>query len=372
MNDQKTAKAQFSFKSTTEIDAEIKRLESQVESGKLKMVDERKAVAEVSSLHKQKKGFGALDQRQQEIDNIKAAIADLKTSSDRPEQRGLEADYEKLNKEMTSLRSADMEKRGDINAARDALKEARDKQNQAWTEKKKLQDEYYTAIRKSREYEREAARVRDAKRKADQAEFNRGKRQEALERKLEEASLPAYGDEIRAADSVIRLMDPSSVPTTVIATISKLAATAERLVDDSGIVGTRLSSRKTEDEESYFVGTGGKKGKKNKKSKAQSDGEATSSTTSTVNSKDLVNKLWAPGSVEQFNLMDLEPPSNAEQISTVLEQVKEKREYYLKNRDSKTQEVSHLFSILARYCMDFPFTRHSKLFSFCDAHTSLP
>lgn len=345
MNEQKTAKATSPFKSTAEINAEIKRLESQVESGKLKMVDERKAVAEVSSLHKQKKGFGALDERQREIDNLKASIAEIKKQSSQPEHRELEAEYEKLNKEREALRSADQNKRGDINAARDALKEARDNQSQAWSNRKKLQDDYYQGRNKYREYEREAAKTREAKRKEERDEYLRSKKQAALESRMEEASLPAYGDEIRAADSVIHLIDPSSLSlaSSAASAVSALAAQAQRVIDDSGIKGTKLAKKKDDDEDSYMAGAT-KKGKKGKKNKGQTNGDATpSSSSSSGASKDVLGKLWSPGSLDQFSTMKLDPPANAEAIPQTLEQVKAKRQFYLDDRDRKTKEVSQVF-----------------------------
>lgn len=60
LNELKTAKGKSSYKSVEEIDSEIARLQKQVDGGMMKLVDEKKALAEISSLNKAKKNFSGL------------------------------------------------------------------------------------------------------------------------------------------------------------------------------------------------------------------------------------------------------------------------------------------------------------------------
>ncbi|KAG9930637.1 hypothetical protein KCV05_g4778, partial [Aureobasidium melanogenum] len=84
INEQKTARSRVAFRSVDEIQNEINRLQAQVETGTMKIVDEKKNLAEITALNKQKKGFAGFEQAQKQIDDIKAQIADIKKSMDDP------------------------------------------------------------------------------------------------------------------------------------------------------------------------------------------------------------------------------------------------------------------------------------------------
>ncbi|KAJ2961023.1 hypothetical protein NQ176_g11022 [Zarea fungicola] len=58
ISEQKTAKAKVPFKSVEDVDRQIAHLDSQVNSGTMKLVDERKALTDISSLRKIRKNFG--------------------------------------------------------------------------------------------------------------------------------------------------------------------------------------------------------------------------------------------------------------------------------------------------------------------------
>ena len=310
------------------------------------MVEERKAVSDISALRRQKKAFGALDEREQEITNLKNQISEIKNQTDKAEYRQQQQEFDRVKKELDDLSLARKDANKDSDTAFESLKQARNEQDKVWTDLKQFKDAHYSAKRQFHEYEREANKVREAKRKAEREAYLRGRRQEALERKLEEASSPAYGDELRAAESVMRLLDPNSVPSTTTAASNEFAAKASRTVDASGIKGTPLT-RKGGDEEAYFVGGGGKKGKKNKKSK---DTQVEGSSASVAGGKDLIGKLWAPASIEQFSKLGVEPPSSSEDIPSVLGKVKEKRQFFLDDRDRKTKEVSPSNRALVKCC----------------------
>src|SRR5437016_4258917 len=55
IQDQKNQRAKMPFKNVEEIDAQIDHLNKQVDSGRMKLVDEKKALDEVSKLRKQRK-----------------------------------------------------------------------------------------------------------------------------------------------------------------------------------------------------------------------------------------------------------------------------------------------------------------------------
>lgn len=332
--EQKAGKAQIPYKSVEDIDKEIARLDAQVESAKLKLVDEKKALTDISALRKQRKVLSALDSQNGELTKIKASISEAKTQLDTPERRAQNAQYEAKSKELEAATSSQRDQYKVLNEARDALKEAKSSQDQEWQVLKAMQDDYYKQKRAHHEHEREAAKQREARKKSEREVYSRVKRQERLTQKLEEAALPAYGDEIRAADTLLRMLDSNAVPVKSISTPSELAAKAQRTVDDSAFKGTKLLKR-TEDEETYFMGTGPKKGKKSKKTRTAADEprDAPSET------KDF-GRFWNPSVLEQFAVLSMDPPSTQDQAIKTLDQVMEKKKFFLSDRGRKTKEVS--------------------------------
>ncbi|KAG9246535.1 hypothetical protein BJ878DRAFT_478239 [Calycina marina] len=65
------------FQSVAEIESEIKQVNNQIDSGLLKIADERKALAQVSPLNKQGKVFSNFDSADREIDDAKGKLATL-------------------------------------------------------------------------------------------------------------------------------------------------------------------------------------------------------------------------------------------------------------------------------------------------------
>lgn len=334
INELKNQKAASSFKSAEEIDKEIARLDAQVESGKMKLVDEKKALADISSYRKQKKAFAGFDEKQKEIDKLKAQIAEVKAGMDKVENKAEQDEYTKIKTELDAIFDAEGKRKGGLNQARDELREARNKQDKLYQEFKEYKDQYYEQKRQAYAYEREAAKVRDAKRKAERDAYLKEKRQYQLKQRIEDASVDAYLDEIRASDSILRLLDPNSASTSVAPETSKFAATAQRTVTDDGLEGKRIN-KKDEEEEDYFAGTGGKKGKKGKKGPKQT----LATPTPAAPSSKAMNRFWQPGVIEQFALVGVEAPATAEQIPEVAKKVQEKKAFWQQDQKRKTQEV---------------------------------
>ena len=108
---------------------------------------------------------------------------------------------------------------------------AHEDQQKKYTSVKEIKDKFYSSRRAAVEYEREARRIRDEKRRAENDAYHRGRRQEVAKEKLEEASAPAYQDEIRTTQALLYHFDPSSVAKPEAAGPGKFAATASRKVE---------------------------------------------------------------------------------------------------------------------------------------------
>ena len=328
--EQKAARSRVQFKSADDVQKEIDRLQKQVDTGTMKIVDEKKALAEVSQLNRQKKGFAGLDEADKGINDVKAQIAELKKSMDDPESKALSERYTEIQSELDQIKGEQDDVYKNLNALRDERTKAHEDQQKKYAAVKEIKDQYYQQRRAAADYEKEARRIRDEKRRAENDAYHRGRRQEAAKAKLEEASAPAYQDEIRTTQNLIAYFDPSSAQKQEDAVPGKYAAAASRSVDDSGIKGTRLA-KKGDDDDSYFVGGGGKKNKRNKKQQG-----GTASPAPAAEGKFSLDL----GTIDSLAKVGVDPPMSQNDVPTVIEKLKEKLEHWKGDQKKQTEEVS--------------------------------
>ncbi|CAN9408445.1 unnamed protein product [Alternaria sp. RS040] len=324
LNELKTAKGKSNYKSAEDVDQEIARLQKQVDTGMMKLVDEKKALAEISALNKAKKNFSGFDSQQKKIDDIKAQIAEQKKLLDDPENKALSDKYTKLQTELDGLKAEQDEAFKNLRSLREETDKARAVQQEKYQARKELKDNYFQQLRAFKDYEFQARKIRNEKRRLEQIQYVASKRKETAAKRLEEASAPAYGDEIIACEGLIRHFDPSALPPKETTAASKFAASAQRTVDDSGLKGTRISKKDTE-EESYFAGTGGKKGKKGKKG-----GAAAAPGKFNLNI----------GIIEELAKVGVDPPSNQEEVPATVEKLQAKLKHWKEDQDRKTKEAN--------------------------------
>ena len=321
----KNARGKVSYKSVSDVDGQIKNLTSQVDTGRLSLVEEKKALSEISNLNKLKKTFNGFDESQRSIDNIKAEIAAQKKKLDNPEQKALSDRYSAINQELDQIRGDQDGAHKNINT----LKAERDKLHDEDTAKykaiKAIKDEYYSKLREFREYEKQASQARWERQKAAKEQRIREDRQEKAREKLETASAPAYQEEIQRAKTLMHYFDPSSTPTPRDSGPGKFAAQAQRTVDDAGIRGMKVVKKETED---YFAGTGGKKGKKGRK------GGNVSSPAPAGNFNLSIDII------EQLNNFKMDAPSSQADVPSVVEKLKEKVDFWEKHQKKQTELVS--------------------------------
>lgn len=323
LNELKTAKGRVNFKSVQDVDSEIAHLQKQVDTGTMKLVDEKKALTEISSLNKLRKNFSQFDAQQKGIDDIKAQIAEEKKKLDDPEQKALSENYTKLQTELDGLKAEQDEAFKNVKGLREQADKARADQQEKYQAVKQLKDAYYQQKRAFSDYDFQARKVRQEKKRQERLDYEASKRKEHANQRLEEASAPAYQDEILAAEGLIRHFDPSALPAKEAAAPSKFAASAQRTVDDSGIKGTRIS-KKDDDEESYFVGSGGKK-KKGKKGGASAP---------SAEGKFNLNI----GVIEELAKVGVNAPSSQADVPATVEKLNEKLAQWKADQDRKTKE----------------------------------
>ncbi|KAF3398252.1 hypothetical protein F1880_006277 [Penicillium rolfsii] len=326
--EQNNSRGKMQFKNVDEIDREISRLEKQVDSGTLRLVDERKALSDISNLRKQRKSFAGLEEAQKGINDIKAQIAELKKTLDNPEAKALSDKYSEIQKELDAIKAEQDSVYKNLNSLRDERTKLRNEQQQKYAAIREIKDNYFKARRAYKEYEDEAWRVRRERQKAERDAFEREKRKKIADKKLEEASQLAYTDEILTAQGLIRHFDPTYDFSALGLDDkkdegSKFRANVGRTVDDSGLKGMKVVRK--DDVEDYFVGSAGKKGKKGKKSGAAAGAEA---------GKFNMNV----GIIEDFAKVKIDPPMNQSDVPASVEKLAAKIQEWKKNQAAKTEE----------------------------------
>ncbi|KAL2823378.1 hypothetical protein BDW59DRAFT_98290 [Aspergillus cavernicola] len=330
--EQNNSRTRMSFKNVEELDREIAHLEKQVDSGTLRLVDEKKILADISSMRKQRKNFASLDEAQKVINDLKTQIATLKKTLDHPEAKALSDKYTEVQKELDVIKAEQDGAFKNLNALRDERSKLHGEQQTKWTAIREVKDNYYKSRKAYKEYEDEAWKIRREKQKSQREAFEREKKRKIADKKLEEASRPAFTDEILIAQGLIRHFNPSYDFAALGLTDKKdetaaFRAEVGRTVDDSNIKGMKVLKK---DEVDYFIGTGGKKGKKGKKGTANGSPAPATPTESKFNMN--------VGIIEDFAKVKADPPMNQSDVPAVVEKLAAKVTEWKKDQAAKTAE----------------------------------
>jgi len=329
--EQKTARSRVSFKSVEDVDREIDRLTKQVDTGLMKLVDEKKALAEASNLRKQRKGFAGFEEAEKGINDVKTQISELRKTMDNPEAKALSEKYNEISKTLDEIKAEQDDAYKGINSLRDERTKLQADQQAKYFAVRDIKDKYHKARVAYRDYEQEQWRARQEKQKAEWDAYQKEKRRKNADQKLEEASEPAYLDEILTTETLIRFFDPSApVASRSLRGPSGFAAEAQRTVEESSIPGTKVSKKEDRDD-MYFMGTGGKKGKKGKKT----NGTAAPAPSTPIEGKFNLDF----GVIEQLGKVNVEPPMNQSDVPAVVEKLKAKLDHWKNDQEKKTKGV---------------------------------
>ncbi|KAJ4270269.1 multicopy suppressor of BFA (Brefeldin A) [Fusarium torreyae] len=321
INEQKTAKAKVPYKSLEDVDRQIASLDKQVNSGTMKLVDEKKALSDISSLRKIRKNFGQFEDSQKQIDDLRAKIKEIKDSMDDPEQKALSDQYTKIQAEIDAIKTEQDEAYKGLNSLRDERSKLQAEQQEKYTAIRKLKDDYYGQKKAYQAYDREAREARRERQRAEQERYHQERKKAEAERRLGDASDPAYLDEIRRANSLLQFLDPNhKVEKGPLMADTGLGAQAQRSVDESGLKGTKLLRKEDRDEEYAPAVKKGKKGKKGGAHGASS------------------NKFNVPPAVvEDCAAMGIDPPMSADDIPAVTEKVRAKLDHWKNDQEAQTK-----------------------------------
>ncbi|KAJ7700098.1 hypothetical protein B0H17DRAFT_1048577 [Mycena rosella] len=338
VKDLQAAKSKITFKTVAEVDAHINHLERQVESGTMKLVDEKRALQEISAQKRNRRTVESFQTEQEAIDKDRLAADELRKQLTDPVALAASERYDAIKKELD-----DLKKEGDeAYAGRSKLFEERDKIQSELTvlfnEKRESSqrfrdnnDRYWTKLNEDRA--RRAERLR-----AQRAEEELQKKKERAERILEEAEMPAFQAQIEDCQTLIDYFSGKSSGTVTfksasllekadVAGVPKLEIRKVEAAPD----GVVLQKKKGEDQDAYFVGGKGKgkgKGKKAPAKAADSPDAAPSATQLNVPLPTLSALLS----------LSIPPPASNIDVPRVIQDLKTKKEWFEANQARVTAE----------------------------------
>ncbi|KAI0269148.1 hypothetical protein BC834DRAFT_932144 [Gloeopeniophorella convolvens] len=337
IKDLQTARGRTQFRSLEEADAHIKNLEKQVDSGSLKLVDEKRALQEINQIKRLRKTIESFKADSDAIDADRAAIDELKKQLDDPEAKAVSERYDTIKAELDEIkkegdelyanRTKLFDERTALQQQVDALITQRRESAQRFRE---ANDRFYTKLNEDRARRAERAR---AQRESEEQE----KRMARATQLREEASQPAYQVQIEDCQTLIDFFSGKS--TTAVVSTAK-ADPAEPKLDIRKVEAPEnlvARKKKGEDEESYFVGGKGKgKGKKGPKANGAAAGAAAAGTEATSSSS-TVNVSF--GTLTALLALSIPPPSSQADVPRVVEDLKMKKAWFEANQARVTAEA---------------------------------
>ncbi|GAA5906480.1 Bfr1p [Sporobolomyces salmoneus] len=349
-----TAKAKVPYKTVQDVDNQIKSLDRQVESGTMKLVDEKKALSEISSLRKSRKTVEGFSTLQASIDQEKKKIDEVRALLDDPEQKRLDERFKETKKELDEVNK----RMDEQSKARDGLFEERNEiskeLDELFTKKKASAQAFREANNKYYEKLNADRAKRDAQRREERRLQEASKRSEINERLLEEAQAPAFEREIEDCRNLI-LYFQSRIGQTPTTSSTENAANGGGLGGKKeGLMGVpKLELRKVEEElpkgtivrkkgQEEVDETGWGAPVKNKKKQNGNNNKNSSSSSTSTNPNPTTNEdqvLNLPfQTLAGLMSLGITAPLKVGNVERTIENLNLKKKYFTDNQDRVTKE----------------------------------
>jgi len=358
--DLQASKSKIPFKSVAEIDTHIKyvgvslifglsdtslltptfrNLEKQVESGNMKLVDEKRALHEMSSCKRSRRTVEGFEAEQNFIETERQKLVELRTELDDPASKQVSERYDSIKAELDELkkesdeayagRSKLFEERDDI---QNQLQAAFNKKRESSQFFREANDRYWTKVNDDRARRAEKARTQRA---AEELQ----KRQEIAERLREEAQLPAFQAQIEDCQTLIDFFSGKSTgnvtyKSTPLAARPEVAGVPKlelRKVEETP-EGLVVHKKKGDEEDAYFVG--GKNKNKTKKGSSKANGSGTTTPTTPSNAS-----LNVPlPTLAALLSLSIPPPASNLDLPRLIEDLNTKKAWFEANQARVTAE----------------------------------
>ncbi|CAB5390215.1 unnamed protein product [Rhizophagus irregularis] len=318
--DLQQSKNSVQYRSIKEIDNAIENYERQIESGTLKIIDEKKIIANISNLKKSKKSVKLFETQKNAIEEEQKKIDELKKTLD-------DSDFKKNNEEYDDVKAQLETVSKDCDLNREKRNELFDEKKRLTAQKREIQEQYNKSKQEYRKYqEEENKRRQELKRKQAQERENQYKK-EVMARKREEAAVPAFQLDILNCENLINYFESLNGGT---GKSAQLQSSPTAPVDSnirqpdatSNVPEGTVLMKKSDRGDDYFIG-GGKKHKKSQKEKKSSKSNVFPLSFSIM---------------EQLTSLDVAVPLNSSEIEQTIESLFQKKKYFIENQDRVTKE----------------------------------
>lgn len=315
----------------------IRNLEKQVESGTLKLAEEKRALQEINSAKRSRRLLENFQAEHEAVDKDKATIEQLRQQLDDPESKAVSDRFDAIKAELDELKKESDE----AYAGRSKLFEERDNIQKEldvlFAEKRDSVQRFRDANDHYRAKVAEDRAKRAEKQRQQRAAEEAQKKKEIAERLLEEAQVPAYQAQIEDCQTLIDYFSGRPTGNVTLTSGQQISgAKAEvagvpkleiRKVEDNadGLVPMK---KKGDDEVAYFVGKA--KGKKGSKP----DGRNSPSTTTSSNG--LLNIPL--GNLSALLTLSIPPPAATSDLPRVVDDLKTKKAWFEANQVRQTAE----------------------------------
>ncbi|KAG4095582.1 hypothetical protein H8356DRAFT_1686226 [Neocallimastix lanati (nom. inval.)] len=315
----RNAKQKLSVSNVKDIDAQIKKLEKEIEAG-VTVNEEKQLLKEISKLNQAKNTIGKVEKSVAEFnvdDKIKSLDEKIKAYDEK--RKPLEAQYTEIRGKLDVIEKKRKEQSEDYKSN----KEERDKiqkEIEANIQKRrdivaafKTQREEYNAFVKADRERKEAERKKKIQEERDQRLYQR------FQAELELAEIPAFTEEINSCNTLIGILNNQLENKSESNTeAQKTSANLEASVPEGAVL---LNSKSEREEEVFFSGK-----KKNKKQHNKA--------------KEAKNApiKFDLGVMEAFWKLKVEVPSSNEEIKEAIKTLEAKRDEYQKNSDEQTRK----------------------------------
>ncbi len=316
------ARGKSNFKSADDVAKQIERLEKDIDSGNLKLVDERRHIKEISNLNRIKRDFSGLDSIQKSIDQEKEKLTTLREKLNGVQNKELNARFDVVKGQLDEIR----ESRSKVNDKKSVLYKKREglhkEKDAIYSKIRAARDEFHTQRKAYQEFAREERARRLEAEKAEREASEKAHRKEVAEAKLAEASIPAFSTEIKAINTLIVYFDPTFVPknTSILgAKVNGLSIDHHSRRKIEVPEGAVLVKKVQED---FFTGSKGKKNKK-RNNKEQQQQQRVS---------------YDPYIINQLAQLGAPVPTNKETVPETVEALKKKLAEFESNQETQTKK----------------------------------
>ncbi|KAJ2162721.1 multicopy suppressor of BFA (Brefeldin A) [Coemansia sp. RSA 552] len=242
----KALQAKQSYKPAEEIDAAIAEKEKLIDTGTLKIVEERRLVDEIASLRRARKHAEQAAAMQTKLDADVSELAEIDAQLADTNARALAEEYEEVQSELDSLKAqqdAGSQQRTGLFDERTRVMKALDRE---WDKKRTLQDDFRQKKSAFFQWQNEERKRRVQEEKLRRVQEQRERRLALAQEQREEAELPAFQAEISSCDTLIGYLgsvQPASGTRSESSTRPSSAASTAHDGDAAGAASSRGKKR---------------------------------------------------------------------------------------------------------------------------------